>query len=239
MTCKRRPMGRRSQLSAAVARPRLSRIDPPHDRVYGALRSDHTRALAVGCSRTEPQDTGNHHLPVGRLRARRYVDRGYRCDLHVASGSRLRHRQRGLAPSRAADVGFFSSPHQALFAIVGMTVWGWVGFGALIFLAGLQAVPPELVEAAQIDGCSKARAFWQIHVPLLRPVSAFLLVWLTINSLQLFDEVYVTTKGGPLHSTTVMVYYLYQEAFPISTPGTRPRSPACCSSRSSVSLSCR
>lgn len=109
--------------------------------------------------------------------------------------------------------GFFSSPHQALFAIVGMTVWGWVGFGALIFLAGLQAVPPELVEAAQIDGCSKAGAFWRIHVPLLRPVSAFLLVWLTINSLQLFDEVYVTTKGGPLHSTTVMVYYLYQEAF--------------------------
>jgi multiple sugar transport system permease protein len=112
-----------------------------------------------------------------------------------------------------ATFGFFSSPHQALFAVVGMTVWGWVGFGALIFLAGLQSVPRELIEAAQIDGCSKTGAFWRIQVPLLRPVSAFLLVWLTINSLQLFDEVYVTTKGGPLHSTTVMVYYLYQEAF--------------------------
>jgi multiple sugar transport system permease protein len=109
--------------------------------------------------------------------------------------------------------GFFASPHQALFAIVGMTVWGWVGFGALIFLAALQSVPRDLIEAAQIDGCSKTGAFWRIQVPLLRPVSAFLLVWLTINSLQLFDEVYVTTKGGPLHSTTVMVYYLYQEAF--------------------------
>ncbi|UQX90275.1 sugar ABC transporter permease [Jatrophihabitans telluris] len=109
--------------------------------------------------------------------------------------------------------GFFSSPHGALFAVVAMTVWGWVGFGALIFLAGLQSVPGDLLEAAAIDGCTRLGAFWRIQVPLLRPVSAFLLVWLTINSLQLFDEVYVTTKGGPLHSTTVVVYYLYQQAF--------------------------
>jgi len=110
-------------------------------------------------------------------------------------------------------MGFFSAPHQALYAVVAMTIWGWAGFGALILLAGLQSVPGELMEAAQIDGCSKAGAFWRIQVPLLRPVMAFLLVWLTINSLQLFDEVYVTTKGGPLHATTVIVYYLYQQAF--------------------------
>jgi len=111
------------------------------------------------------------------------------------------------------QLGFFSSPQLALYSVVAMTVWGWIGFGALIFLAGLQSTPDELLEAAQIDGCTKAGAFWRIQVPLLRPVSAFLLVWLTINSLQLFDEVYVTTKGGPLHSTTVVVYYLYQQAF--------------------------
>jgi multiple sugar transport system permease protein len=109
--------------------------------------------------------------------------------------------------------GFFSSPDSALYSVVAMTVWGWIGFGALIFLAGLQSTPEELLEAAQIDGCSPAGAFWRIQVPLLRPVSAFMLVWLTINALQLFDEVYVTTKGGPLHSTTVVVYYLYQQAF--------------------------
>ncbi len=109
--------------------------------------------------------------------------------------------------------GFFSSPSQALFSVVIMTVWGWVGFGALIFLAGLQGIPHDLIEAAQIDGCSRASAFWRIEVPLLRPISAFLLVWLTINALQLFDEVYVTTKGGPLHATTVVVYYLYLQAF--------------------------
>ena len=110
-------------------------------------------------------------------------------------------------------LGFFSSPSQALYSVVAMTVWGWVGFGALILLAGLQSVPGDLMEAAQIDGCSKTGAFWRIQVPLLRPVMAFLLVWLTINALQLFDEVYVTTKGGPLHATTVIVYYLYQQAF--------------------------
>jgi len=118
-----------------------------------------------------------------------------------------------LAKLGLPTFGFFSSPDGALFAIVIMTVWGWVGFGALIFLAGLQGVPQDLIEAAQIDGCSRSGAFWRIEVPLLRPVSGFLLVWLTINALQLFDEVYVTTKGGPLHATTVVVYYLYQQAF--------------------------
>ena len=109
--------------------------------------------------------------------------------------------------------GFFASPKEALYVIVLMTIWGWLGFGTLIFLAGLQSVSPDLVEAAQIDGCSKTGAFWRIQVPLVRPIAAFMLVWLTINALQLFDEVYVTTKGGPLHATTVMVYYLYQQAF--------------------------
>jgi multiple sugar transport system permease protein len=110
-------------------------------------------------------------------------------------------------------LGFFADPSQALYAVVAMTVWGWVGFGALIYLAGLQGVPRDLIEAAMIDGCSKRGAFWRIQVPLMRPVTGFLLVWLTINALQLFDEVFVTTKGGPLHATTVVVYYIYLQAF--------------------------
>jgi multiple sugar transport system permease protein len=111
------------------------------------------------------------------------------------------------------EPGFFASPHSALFTMVAMTTWGWIGFGALIFLAALQSIPGDVLEAAQIDGCSRTKAFWLIQVPLLRPVIGFMLVWLTINALQLFDEVYVTTKGGPLHATTVVVYYLYQQAF--------------------------
>ncbi len=119
----------------------------------------------------------------------------------------------GLAKLGLPTQEFFASPDQSLYAIVIMTVWGWVGFGALIFLAGLQGIPADLIEAAQIDGCTRSKAFWLIQVPLLRPISGFLLVWLTINALQLFDEVYVTTKGGPQHSSTVVVYYLYQQAF--------------------------
>jgi multiple sugar transport system permease protein len=125
----------------------------------------------------------------------------------------------GLRKLGLPTSGFFADPHQAMYAVVIMTVWGWVGFGALIFLAGLQGVPRDLIEAALIDGCSRSGAFWRVQVPLLRPVGGFLLVWLTINALQLFDEVYVTTKGGPLHSTTVVVFYLYQQAFQFFTAG--------------------
>jgi len=119
----------------------------------------------------------------------------------------------GLSKLGLPQPGWFSSTHTALAALIVMTIWGWIGFGALIFLAGLQSTPNELLEAAALDGCTPTAAFWRIQVPLLRPVSGFLLVWLTINALQLFDEVYVTTKGGPLHATTTVVYYLYQQAF--------------------------
>jgi len=112
-----------------------------------------------------------------------------------------------------ANQGFFRDPHEALLAIVGMTVWGWLGFGVIIYLAALQGVPADLLEAAAIDGCSRWRAFWRVEVPLLAPTTVFLVIWLTINSLQLFDEIFVTTKGGPVGSTTVVVYYLYQQAF--------------------------
>ncbi|HEY7487082.1 MAG TPA: sugar ABC transporter permease [Streptosporangiaceae bacterium] len=118
-----------------------------------------------------------------------------------------------LAKLGLPQQGFFQSPAEALPSVVVMTVWGWLGFAVIIYLSALQNVPRELMEAAALDGCGRVRAFWRIELPLLAPASAFLLVWLTINALQLFDEVYVTTKGGPLHASTVLVYYLYQQAF--------------------------
>jgi len=119
----------------------------------------------------------------------------------------------GLDKLGLPQQGFFQSTGQALPAVVGMTVWGWLGFAVIIYLSALQNVPRELMEAAALDGCGRIRAFWRVELPLLAPASSFLLVWLTINALQLFDEVYVTTKGGPLHASTVLVYYLYQQAF--------------------------
>jgi multiple sugar transport system permease protein len=112
-----------------------------------------------------------------------------------------------------ASQGFFRDPHEALLSIVLMTVWGWLGFGVIIYLAALQSVPADLLEAAAIDGCTRWRAFRRVEVPLLAPATLFLVIWLTINSLQLFDEIFVTTKGGPVGATTVVVYYLYVQAF--------------------------
>ena len=108
---------------------------------------------------------------------------------------------------------FLNSPSQALFVIVAMTIWGWTGFSVVIYLAALQGVPQMLTDAAAVDGASKWTTFRRVTLPLLSPASLFLAVWLTINALQLFDEVYLATQGGPLNATTVLVYYLYNQAF--------------------------
>jgi multiple sugar transport system permease protein len=108
---------------------------------------------------------------------------------------------------------FLNSPSEALYVIVIMTIWGWTGFAVVIYLAALQGVPQQLLEAASIDGASPWQAFRRITLPLLSPASLFLAVWLTINAMQLFDEVYLSTQGGPLNATTVLVYYLYNQAF--------------------------
>jgi multiple sugar transport system permease protein len=108
---------------------------------------------------------------------------------------------------------FLQDPNEALYCIVAMTVWSWLGFDVIIYLAALQGIPEELLEASEIDGASRWTTFRSVVVPLLGPATLFLVVWSTINALQLFDEIYVTTRGGPLGSTTVIVYYLYQQAF--------------------------
>jgi multiple sugar transport system permease protein len=109
--------------------------------------------------------------------------------------------------------GFFQDPDQALYSIVAMTVWGWLGFDVIVYLAALQGVPESLVEAARLDGAGRWATFRHVVFPLVSPATLFLIVWSTINALQVFDEIYVTTRGGPLYATTVMVYYLYSQAF--------------------------
>jgi sn-glycerol 3-phosphate transport system permease protein len=101
---------------------------------------------------------------------------------------------------------------------VGVTVvaaaWKMLGFNVVFFLAGLQAVPREFREAAQVDGAGSGSVFWRITFPILSPVTFFLLV---MNSLYAFFEVFglidVTTQGGPGGATDVLVYRLYQDAF--------------------------
>ncbi|MGE5228014.1 MAG: carbohydrate ABC transporter permease [Planctomycetaceae bacterium] len=114
----------------------------------------------------------------------------------------------GLGP-----FGFFQSSDGALYSIIVMTVWGWIGFDAIIFLAALQGIPEELLEAASIDGAHSWGVFRNVTLPLLGPATLFLVVFSSINAIQLFDEVYFLTKGGPGTATYVPVFYLYQLAF--------------------------
>jgi ABC-type sugar transport systems, permease components len=114
----------------------------------------------------------------------------------------------GLGP-----FGFFASSSGALYSIITMTVWGWIGFDAIIYLAALQGVPQELLEAAAIDGARSWSIFRNITLPLLGPATLFLVVFSSINALQVFDEVYFLTKGGPGTATYVPVYYLFTLAF--------------------------
>jgi multiple sugar transport system permease protein len=110
-------------------------------------------------------------------------------------------------------VGFLESSNGALYSIVGLTVWGWIGFDVIIYLAALQGIPGELIEAAEIDGAGRWGILRNITVPLLGPVTLFLVIYSSINALQLFDEVYLATRGGPGTSTYVVVFYLYDLAF--------------------------
>jgi multiple sugar transport system permease protein len=97
--------------------------------------------------------------------------------------------------------------------IIVVTVWGWIGFDVIIYLAALQGVPQELLEAAAIDGAGRWSILRNVTLPLLGPATLFLVVFSSINAIQLFDEVFFLTKGGPGTSTYTPVLYLYNLAF--------------------------
>jgi len=115
--------------------------------------------------------------------------------------------------------GFLQNPSQALVVLAIVYFWTQFGFNIVIYLAALQDIPQEVLEAASIDGAGKWAKFWHVTVPTIRPVTIFLLVWGLIDVFQLFDLVYTTTRGGPLNSTLTLVYYIYQLAFNFFTAG--------------------
>ncbi|MFG1814931.1 carbohydrate ABC transporter permease [Kribbella sp. NPDC049174] len=115
--------------------------------------------------------------------------------------------------------GFFSDPGQALYLLVAISLWSGTGFCVIVYLAGLQGVSTDLVEAARIDGAGRFAVLRHVVLPALTPVTIFLLLFQTINALQVFDLVFVTTKGGPLESTTVIVYFIWEKAFKTFTAG--------------------
>lgn len=108
---------------------------------------------------------------------------------------------------------WLADPNLAMPSVILMSVWKGVGFHMVVYLAGLQAIPEELFDAAKVDGAGSVRRLLSITIPLLAPTSFFLFVISTIGSLQVFTEIYVMTNGGPLRRTTTIVYHLYQTAF--------------------------
>jgi multiple sugar transport system permease protein len=115
--------------------------------------------------------------------------------------------------------GFLTDPAQALLVLVGTTLWSGTGFCVVVYLAALQNVPSSLAEAARLDGAGRWQVLRHVVLPTLTPITVFLALWQVINALQVFDLVYVTTKGGPLGSTTVIVYFVWEQAFKSFTAG--------------------
>jgi len=104
-------------------------------------------------------------------------------------------------------------PVTALPAIMIMTIWGAVGYYMIIFLAGLAEIPQVFYEAAKVDGANSWHTFWHITIPLLRNSMIFVLVTLTIAAFQVFTQVFIMTRGGPMNSTQTVQMVVYRYAF--------------------------
>ena len=106
-------------------------------------------------------------------------------------------------------VGWLSNPHVALISVAIASIWQGFGFETVVFLAALQSIPRELYEAAMMDGAGSWAQFRYITLPSLKPVIIFVYIIGIIGSYQVFDQVFVMTDGGPVYSTTTIVYYLF------------------------------
>jgi multiple sugar transport system permease protein len=108
---------------------------------------------------------------------------------------------------------WLANPVLAMPSIIAMAVWRNLGFAMVVFVAGLQAIPAMLYEAASIDGAGRWQALRYVTLPMLRPTILFMLVITTIGYLQLFEEPFVMTDGGPLDATLSVTMYMYQQGF--------------------------
>ena len=109
--------------------------------------------------------------------------------------------------------GWLSDVHWALPTLIFISVWKGMGYNMVLFLAGLQGISPELYEASRIDGATRFQTFMKITLPLLKPTTSMVVTLTMVNTVQLFDQIFVMTNGGPGTSTLTMVQYLYTSAF--------------------------
>lgn len=119
-----------------------------------------------------------------------------------------------------SSVTWIYDKNLAMISIIIVSIWKNIGYNMVIFLAGLQAIPETLNEAARIDGATGLKKFFKITLPLLSPTIFFVSIMTVIASFQVFDLVYLMTGGGPENSTTVLVYWVYKNAFEYFKVGT-------------------
>lgn len=112
-----------------------------------------------------------------------------------------------------SGVRWLTSENMALVSVAIVVIWTYLGYNMVLFLAGLQGIPRDLYEAAEIDGATKVQSFFKITCPMLKQVATMVITLTLVNTVQLFDQIFVMTAGGPGTSTLTMVQYLYTTAF--------------------------
>lgn len=112
-----------------------------------------------------------------------------------------------------AKIPWLAAKEWSKIALIIMISWRWTGYNMIIILAGMQAIPEEIYEAATIDGATRTTTFFKITIPLLRPVLIFCYIMMIVGLLQLFTEPYILTKGGPENSSLTVVHYLFKQGF--------------------------
>lgn len=110
-------------------------------------------------------------------------------------------------------ISFFGNPKWSMPTIAGINVWRHMGYTALLILAGMSRIPNDIYEAGALDGASEVQMFRHLTLPLLRPVVTFVLVTSVVGSFQIYDTIAVTTQGGPVKSTRVIYWFIYEHAF--------------------------
>lgn len=108
---------------------------------------------------------------------------------------------------------WLNRPEWAMPAIIIVYVWKNLGFTSVIFLAGLQAIPQDLYDAAKVDGANALWRFWSVTLPMLSPIAFFLIVTSILSTFQSFDIIQVMTEGGPVNATNTLIYYVYEQGF--------------------------
>lgn len=113
----------------------------------------------------------------------------------------------------AEPIPWLSNTDTAIFAVMVVTIWKGLGYYMIIYLAGLQGIPADLYEAAELDGANWWKQVTKITIPMLMPFVLIVTIMSSIAAMKVFEEIYIMTGGGPLHSSETLVFYIYKEAF--------------------------